>query len=178
MIQPAGILWQMSNGEFDPKGHCDTMNGPVVAAARNALRDGNLTPVLVWVRADDEPVSNKYLSAISRALPPCLRASITCAKTSRTTAETEVEPGIAAADAAVVSGDIGNLAVETTRKVDANLCRQFARVIELKKYSGESVGAGRAYVAAYVEFIHYVEEIHQASGAEHRQPVVEAHAHE
>jgi hypothetical protein len=30
--------------------HCDTMDGPVVAAAKLALKTGDVTPVLRWVR--------------------------------------------------------------------------------------------------------------------------------
>ncbi|HAS53851.1 MAG TPA: hypothetical protein DCS42_06830, partial [Nitrospiraceae bacterium] len=34
--------------------HCDTLDGPVVADARKALDKGDVTPVLKWVRQDDE----------------------------------------------------------------------------------------------------------------------------
>ena len=34
--------------------HCDTLDGPVVSAARIALDKGDITPVLKWVRSDDE----------------------------------------------------------------------------------------------------------------------------
>jgi hypothetical protein len=34
--------------------HCDTLDGPVVAAARKALTSGDVTPVLKWVADDDE----------------------------------------------------------------------------------------------------------------------------
>ena len=39
--------------------HCDTLDGPVVSDARTALADGNVTPVLKWVKADDEPEIRK-----------------------------------------------------------------------------------------------------------------------
>ena len=35
--------------------HCDTMDGPVVAAAKRALDTGAEKYVLIWVRAQDEP---------------------------------------------------------------------------------------------------------------------------
>jgi hypothetical protein len=35
--------------------HCDTMDGPVVTAAKLALKTGDVTPVLKWVRKTDEP---------------------------------------------------------------------------------------------------------------------------
>jgi hypothetical protein len=34
---------------LEASAHCDTMNGPVVADARQALESGHLTPVLKWV---------------------------------------------------------------------------------------------------------------------------------
>ena len=34
--------------------HCDTLDGPVVTAARKALDTGNVDLVLVWVQKDDE----------------------------------------------------------------------------------------------------------------------------
>lgn len=34
--------------------HCDTMSGPVVQAARQALESGNVKRVLIWVRERDE----------------------------------------------------------------------------------------------------------------------------
>lgn len=34
--------------------HCDTLDGPVVAAARAALAAGDVTPLLKWVSIDEE----------------------------------------------------------------------------------------------------------------------------
>jgi len=34
--------------------HCDTMNGPVVTAAKLALEKGDVTPVLKWVKPEAE----------------------------------------------------------------------------------------------------------------------------
>jgi len=34
--------------------HCDTLDGPVVAAARKALDTGNVNLVLLWVQKKDE----------------------------------------------------------------------------------------------------------------------------
>jgi hypothetical protein len=38
--------------------------------------------------------------------------------------------------------------------------QRFSRVLETKKHINESVDAGREYVEAYVEFVHYVERLH------------------
>ena len=36
------------------RAHCDTLDGPVVATAKAALEKGDITPVLKWVKGDDE----------------------------------------------------------------------------------------------------------------------------
>ena len=35
-------------------GHCDTLTGPVVLAAQEALNKGDITPVLKWVKKEQE----------------------------------------------------------------------------------------------------------------------------
>lgn len=148
------------------------MNGPVVTAAIKALGTVNISPVLAWVRAADEPVVRKAFEQAlqvrkhgdtARELGDTYffetvvrvhRMGEGVAYTGLKPAETEVEPGITAADAALASGDIDRLTGETTRHISASLQEKFARVMELKKHSDKSVEAGRAYVAAYVDFIH------------------------
>lgn len=39
---------------------------------------------------------------------------------------------------------------------------RFKRVVETKKHKDESVEVGREYVEAYVQYVHYVEGIHNA----------------
>ena len=41
-------------GPGPARAHCDTLDGPVVLDAKAALQKGDVTPVLKWVRADDE----------------------------------------------------------------------------------------------------------------------------
>ena len=40
--------------------HCDTLDGPVVAAARKALDTGNANLVLVWVQKKDDAEIRKH----------------------------------------------------------------------------------------------------------------------
>jgi hypothetical protein len=52
----------------------------------------------------------------------------------------------------------------------AGIRQRFAEAREKKTHADESVEAGREFVAAYVEYVHYVESLHetaQASGAHH-----------
>ena len=43
------------------------------------------------------------------------------------------------------------------RGIESSLHQRFSKVIDARKHAGGSVEAGRAYVAAYVEFMHYAE---------------------
>lgn len=50
-----GILAMLSVASTSASAHCDTMDGPVVAAARTALQAGDVTPVLKWIPKQSEP---------------------------------------------------------------------------------------------------------------------------
>jgi hypothetical protein len=55
---------------------------------------------------------------------------------------------------------------KVTADVEARIRSGFARVQETKRDAAKSVDAGRAYVEAYVAFIHFVEEMHHVARAE------------
>jgi hypothetical protein len=42
--------------------HCDTMDGPVVVAAKAALQEGDVTPVLKWVKSTSMPTWTSFTS--------------------------------------------------------------------------------------------------------------------
>src|SRR3972149_1523425 len=112
---------------LEASSHCDTMNGPVIKAAMNALEAGNVNLVLVWVQKKDEAeIKNAFVKTLSiRKLNPEAKAfadnyffetlvrihrvgegaAYTCLKP----AESEPEPGIAAADNAIEKGSGGEL---------------------------------------------------------------------
>ena len=71
------------------------------------------------------------------------------------------------------------VAAEAERGIRA----RFASAAEAREHMGESVGRGRDYVGAYVDFVHYVEQLHavatsEAAAAEHgRARASEGHHH-
>lgn len=69
------------------------------------------------------------------------------------------------ADDSLESGSPDELVHETTAYVAAQLRQRFTAAKEAQKHAKESVTAGREYVARYVEFTHYVEQLH-GSGME------------
>lgn len=166
--------------------HCDTLDGPVVKDAQAALEKGDVTPVLKWVKKEhEEEVRAAFKKTLAvrgqgaeakkladhyffETLVRIHRAGEGEPYTGLKPAG-QVEPVVAAADKAIADGSAGNLARELQEAVEKGLRQRFARVIETKKHAQESVAAGREYVAAYVEFVHYAERIHQdaASGAAH-----------
>jgi len=162
--------------------HCDTLDGPVVAAARTALDKADVTPVLKWVRKEDEQQIKKAfketlvvrrLGEQARKLADMYffetlvrihRAAEGAPYTGLKPAG-QVEPVVAAADNAIKNGSVDDLAKEISALVTSGIRQRFDRVMETKKRVDETVPSGREYVEAYVEFVHYVERIHNdASG--------------
>jgi hypothetical protein len=93
-----------------------------------------------------------------------------------------VEPGIALADKALEAGSADELVKQVTTEVASGIRQRFARVQEASKHAEQNVEAGRQYVTVYVEFIHYVESMHQAvtgspSHAHHEAQLAEGTLH-
>ncbi len=157
--------------------HCDTLDGPVVQDARIALNKGDVTPVLKWVKKDSEKevreafaatLKVRSLSDDARKLAD-MRFFETLVRVHRA-GEGEpfaglkpagpIDPGFVAADKALSEGSVTELSDDIAKSMQTGLRKRFADVLEKKKHAEESVEAGRAYVAAYVEYAHYVEALH------------------
>jgi uncharacterized protein DUF6448 len=180
--------------------HCDTMNGPVVTDANAALRTGDVTPVLKWVRqADELEIRTAFERAMKvRALGPEAREIAdnyffeTLVRVHRAgegepytglkPAGTEVEPVILQADHALQTGSLDTLVKQATSDVSDGIRQRFARVQQTATRANISADEGRRYVAAYVDFIHYVESIRAASAGtsnrERESRVAEEHPHQ
>jgi hypothetical protein len=157
--------------------HCDTLDGPVVIAAKTALQKGEVTPVLKWVKKEDEEeireafdktvtVRTKGPAAKELAdmyffetLVRIHRAGEGAPYTGLKPAGT-VDPAVAAADKALETGTVEGLADALTKHIAAGIRERFREAMERKKHSDESVEAGRQFIEAYVDFVHYVERLH------------------
>ena len=164
--------------------HCDTVDGPVVTAAKAALDHNDVTPVLKWVTADSEAEIRQAFARTQtvRKLGPeardladqyffetvvrLHRASEGEPFTGLKPAGTEVEPAIAEADKALETGSADGVVKLVSSEAAVGIRQRFASVREKQLHAGESVTAGREYVAAYVDYIHYVEELHQRAGTQ------------
>ncbi len=158
--------------------HCDTFDGPVIQAAKKALETRNADLVLIWVQKDDEAkIKEAFEKTLEvRKLNPQAqeladmyffetlvrihRSGEGAPYTGIKPAGAEVEPGIAAADKAIEDATVDNLVRGISIQVDNEIRQRFNNVMAKKKLVKQSVGAGREYVKAYVEFIHYVEKLY------------------
>ena len=159
--------------------HCDTMSGPVVTSAREALQKGDVTPTLKWVRPEHEA---EVRVAFAQTLEVRKAGGVARDMADRYFFETlvrihregEGEPytglkpsssdpggGIAAADRALDKGSVDDLVRSMTAQVSTAIRDRYVRTIEKRKRAEDSVQAGREYVEAYVDFIHYVERLQE-----------------
>ena len=168
------------------RAHCDTLDGPVVQTARAALESGRVAPVLAWVQAKDEgEVRHAFdharavrkLGPEARSLADRFffetlvrvhRAGEGAPYTGLKPAGQDLGPAVTAADKAVETGspaEVEKLLVESVRR---GLHQRFAALAAQKK-PGEDVARGRAWVEAYVPYVHWVEGVHEAAtrGAGH-----------
>lgn len=156
--------------------HCDTLDGPVVAAARLALERGDVQPVLKWVKADVEPevrAAFQKTLAVRRGgveareladryffetLVRLHRAGEGAPYTGLKPAGTTEKP-IAAADRALEQGSVDALNGMLAEHLAAGVRERFARVSQAQAAAERTPEDGRRYVAAYIEYVHYVEAI-------------------
>lgn len=174
--------------------HCDSLDGPVVNAARSALQQGDVALVLGWVRAGDEaeireafdrtlqvrrsggPAADLADRWFFETLVRVHRAGEGAPYTGLKPAGTDVSAGIEAAEDALHAGTVEGLAPRLAEHVSAAVRERFEHVHRLADHDPADVEAAREYVEAYVTYIHFVEELvavvhgHGTHGAEAGTP--------
>jgi len=161
--------------------HCDGLDGPVVKAAKHALETGNVNLVLIWVQPKDEPeIRTSFRQALVvrkqgpeaqaladrsffETLVRVHRAGEGAPYTGLKPAGRNLGPAIPAADRALETGATGQLQDLLANSLRRGLQEHFEALSALRGYDPSDVAAGRRYVQAYVEYIHYVERLHEAA---------------
>jgi len=161
--------------------HCDTLDGPVVTKAREALEKKDVTLVLPWVAAEDEgEIRHAFELAVAvrgkgekekeladrfffETLVRVHRAGEGAPFTGLEPAGLDLGPAIPAADKALETGDPKALLNLINQKVHDGIHKYYMTAIEKKVHAGESVEAGRDYVQAYVPYVHFVERLYDAA---------------
>lgn len=156
--------------------HCDSMDGPVITDAQQALVEQDVTRVLKWVPASDEAeirrvfdmalaVRDESDTARTVADGYFFETLVRIHRASEGAAFTGIkplgtmEPEIAAADRALATGSLDGLADELAAAVRTQIRERFAHAHEKYQVAGQSVEQGRDYVEAYVQFTHFVEAV-------------------
>lgn len=171
--------------------HCDTVDGPVVKAAQKALETENVTPVLMWVQEKNEAevkAAFEHALAVRKLGPKATeladmyffetlvrihRAGEGAPYTGVKPAGSVVEPAVVEADKALETGSVEHLEKHLVEAAAKGIRDRFTAALDAKKHAGESVSAGRKFVASYVTFVHYVERLHAdiaAKASEHEAP--------
>jgi Family of unknown function (DUF6448) len=158
--------------------HCDGLDGPVVNLARQALAKGDVKIILPWVSAEKEGEIRKAFDLTMavrgkgekekeladmyffETLVRIHRAGEGAPYTGLKPAGLDLGPAIPAADKALESGDPGPLLKLINEKTHDGIHKYYMAAKEKKAHAGESVEAGRAYVNAYVPYLHFVERIY------------------
>jgi hypothetical protein len=171
--------------------HCDGLDGPVVSAARLALQTGDVNRVLIWVRPEDigeirhafsEALATRKLGPQARELADRYffetlvrihRAGEGAPYTGLKPAGRDLGPAIPAADKAVETGSVDEVARLLTEALRQGLHTRFHDLMAKKSFRTDDVAAGREFIDSYVAFIHYVEKLYEAA----TQPIA-GHYHE
>jgi hypothetical protein len=156
------------------------MDGPVVKAAQQALATGNVSLVLAWIQSKDEPEVRAVFSRTQavRSLSPearqladqyffetlvrIHRAGEGEPYTGLKPAGRDLGPAIPAADKAIENGSADALAKTISDAAGNGVRKRFQVIAARHNFAKDDVAAAREYVKAYVEFMHYVEGLHEA----------------
>ena len=158
--------------------HCDSYDGPVIKEAQQAIATNNVNLVLKWVSAADEPeikslfkktyelkdgdkeiyaiVEKHFLETLVRLHRATEGVGYTGLKPAGS-----ASPIIIMADNAIETHSVDDLLLKFKAHLDKVVREKFAKVEQLGAVKDESLEKGRAYVAAYVDYTHALEEMHE-----------------
>jgi hypothetical protein len=161
--------------------HCDGLDGPVVRAAEKAIASGDVSLVLIWVQKSDEAQIKKSFEetlAVRKLSPEARqladmnffetlvrlhRADEGAGFTGLKPAGRDLGPAISAADKALHDGNVEPLVKLLTTTIQDRLRDHFNEALTKQKFAKDDLDAGRAFVKAYVEYIHCVEALYETA---------------
>ncbi len=157
--------------------HCDTVDGPVVNSARVALENGDITPILKWVKPEKEgEIAKAFQKTVSmRQKGPEVKefadtyffeTLVRIHREGEGAPYTGLKPGdsvdaaVAMADQALEDGKIDKLVSVLTNAMANGIRERFQHTRDAQSRADSSVKEGREFVESYVMFTHYVEGLH------------------
>jgi hypothetical protein len=176
--------------------HCDTLDGPVVKAAQQALEERNVDLALIWVQKGDEiEIRGAFEETLAvRVLTPQARkladrhffetlvrvhrAGEGAPFTGLKPAGSNLGPAVPLGDKALDARELEPVLHLLSSELRRGLHERFTAAVSKKKFAANDVEAGRDYVKAYVIYIHYVEALYRAAttaGHAHPEEIDEKH---
>lgn len=164
--------------------HCDAIDGPVIKAAKKALENEDVNLVLIWIQKEDEQeIINAFnntlevrkLSERSKELADYYffetlvrvhRNGEGAPYTGLKPAGYKIEEGIMLADKAIEESSVEHLEHTLMDEFMKSLNEKYQKVLYKKSYAVNDITAGREYVKAYVEFIHFAEKLNKIINVE------------
>ena len=163
--------------------HCDSLGGPVVKDAKQALASGNVAVVLKWIRPTDErEVRAAFARAIAVRKPGGQSAELadqyfleTVVRLHRASEgepytglkpeSAAEEPAPASVDAALKAGSFDGLGNPVLSELRAELDRRVEALKHASKLKDADAEHGREFVRAYVGMVHYLDALEKMASA-------------
>jgi hypothetical protein len=150
--------------------HCDGLDGPVVQAAQKAIAAGDVNLVLIWVQKRDEDQIRKAfketlavrkLGSEARQLADThfFETLVRLHRAGEGAGFTGLKP----ADKALRNGNLESLITLMTTTLQDRIRDHFNEALTKQKFATDDVDAGRAFVKAYVEYIHCIEALYETA---------------
>lgn len=157
--------------------HCDAWDGPLVLEAREAFRQGEVEPVVKWVSPERE---TEIRGAFEKSLAVAQESDAAGELAELWFLETlvrihregegapytglkpagQINPAVQLADEALATGSAEALAERISRGVANQILQRYEKAAAGKTSASDSPEAGREFVDAYVQYIHFVEAVH------------------
>jgi len=174
MLFLASFIFIFTNSAF---AHCDSYDGPVIKDAEKALETNNVNLVLKWVTKEQEKeiitlfqktfelrngdkdvyeiVEKHFFETLVRLHRETEGAPYTGLKPAGTTKQI-----IQMTDKALKDDNVDDFLLKLNKHIDKVVREKYQKVSKLYKVKDDSVEKGREFVAAYVDYTHTVEAVH------------------
>lgn len=179
LVYVAGLIMTivLSSAAMSASAHCDSYDGPTVKDALKALETNNVNLVIKWIDKDHEEeiislfnktyrlrngdaeiysiVEKHFLETLVRLHRETEGAPYTGLKPAGTT-----EKIVLMSDKALKERDIDGLLAKLNNHISTVIKEKYNKVAALDALKNKSPEKGREYVAAYVDYTHSLEAVH------------------
>ena len=153
--------------------HCDRENGPVAVAAKEALKSGDFSKVVIWVgEAQEKELKSKFEQALAvysqggeskeLAKQYFMETAVRLHREAEGFPYTGLKPAmpsppdIEAAEKALQTGSFKPVIDLLTKEMDDQTSKWFKKAYEARKTKDQSIEKGREWVDVYVKYITFV----------------------